>query len=85
MAVLAAVLLAEHEQAGNPVTPMVLLTHPSARIGLIQHPTVRVERSTRSLLALVERSQYALDDGQRTDIERLIRRDHEFHKAKRPL
>lgn len=64
---------------------MVRLTHPSARIGSIQHPTVRVERSTRRLLALVERSQYALDTRRRTDIERLIRRDHEFHKTKKPL
>jgi hypothetical protein len=70
---------------GTTVTPVVLLTHPSVRIGSIQHPTVRVERSTRSLLALVERSQYALDAGPRTDIEHLIRRDHEFHKAKKPL
>jgi len=70
---------------GTPVIPVVLLTHPNARIGSIQHPTVRVERSTRRLLALVERSQYALDAGRRADIERLIRRDHEFHKTKKPL
>jgi hypothetical protein len=70
---------------GTPVTPVVLLTHPSARIGSIQHPTVRVERSTRHLLALVERSQYALDARRRTDIEHLIRRDHEFHKTRKPL
>ena len=57
---------------------------PSARIGSIQEPTVRVERSVRRLLALVERSGYALDAGRRTDIERLIRRDHEFHRAKNP-
>jgi hypothetical protein len=70
---------------GTPITPVVLLTHPSARVGSIQDPTVRVERSVRRLLALAERSRYALDAERRADIERLIRRDHEFHKAKRPL
>jgi hypothetical protein len=70
---------------GTPITPVVLLTHPSARIGSIQHPTVRVERSVRRLLALIERSRYALDAERRADIERLIRRDHEFHQAKKPL
>lgn len=69
---------------GTPITPVVLLTHPSARIGSIQSPTVRVERSIRSLLALIERSRYTLDSGRRADIERLIRRDHEHHNAKRP-
>ena len=70
---------------GTPITPVVLLTHPGARVGSMREPTVRVERSVRRLLALVERSGYALDAGRRTDIERLIRRDHEFHKAKKPL
>ena len=70
---------------GTPITPVVLLTHPGARVGSIQDPTVRVQRSVRRLLALVERSRYALDAGRRADIERLIRHDHEFHKAKRPL
>lgn len=69
---------------GTPVTPVVLLTHPSARIGSIQHPTVRVERSTRRLLALVERSQYTLDARRRADIERLIHRDHEFQQSRKP-
>lgn len=63
---------------GMPITPVVLLTHPSARIGSAQNPTVRVERSTRRLLALLERSRYTLDAGRRADIERLIRRDHSF-------
>lgn len=69
----------------TPVTPVVLLTHPGARVGSMREPTVRVERSVRRLLALVERSGYALDAGRRADIERLIRRDHEFHKARKPL
>jgi hypothetical protein len=70
---------------GTPITPVVLLTHPGARIGLLENPTVRVERSARRLLALVERSRYALDAERRADIERLIRRDHEFHNASRDL
>jgi hypothetical protein len=70
---------------GTPITPVVLLSHPGARIGTLQHPTVRVETSVRRLVALVERSSYTLDAGRRTDIERLVRRDHEFHQARRLL
>jgi hypothetical protein len=69
---------------GTPITPVVLLSHPGARIGTLEHPTVRVERSVSRLLALIERSKYTLDAGRRVDIERLIRRDHEFHKTRRP-
>jgi hypothetical protein len=68
---------------GTPIIPVVLLTHSSARVGKMQNATVRVERSVRGLLSLLERSGYALDAGRRADIERLIRRDHEFHQAKR--
>jgi hypothetical protein len=68
---------------GTPITPVVLLTHPSARIGSIEQPTVRVERSVRRLVALVEASRQALDAEWRADIERLIRRDHDFHEGKR--
>jgi hypothetical protein len=68
---------------GTPITPVVLLTHPSARVGSLEDPTVRVEGSVRRLLALVERSSHALDAARRADIERLVRRDHEFHAAKR--
>jgi hypothetical protein len=68
---------------GTPITPVVLLTHPGARIGYVQDPTVRVERSVPRLLALIERSDYALGPERRADIERLVRRDHEFHAGKR--
>ena len=68
---------------GTPITPVVLLTHPRARVGLMREPTVRVERSVRQLLALIDRSSYALSAERRADIERLVRRDHEFHAAKR--
>ena len=68
---------------GTPITPVVLLTHPSARIRTVEHPTVRVERSISGLLALIERSRSTVDAGHRADIERLIRRDHDFHQRKR--
>ena len=68
---------------GTPIIPVVLLTHPGARVGAIRNATVRVERSVRGLLSLMEQSSYALDARRRADIERLIRRDHEFHAAKR--
>jgi hypothetical protein len=70
---------------GTPITPVVLLTHPSARVGSLQDSTVRVERSISRLLALMERSRYVLGTERRADIERLIRRDHEFHRAKKPI
>jgi hypothetical protein len=68
---------------GTPITPVVLLTHPRARVGYVQDATVRVERSVRGLVSLTERSSHALDAGRRADIERLVRRDHEFHAARR--
>jgi hypothetical protein len=68
---------------GTPITPVVLLTHPRARVGVMRDPTVRVERSVSQLLVLVERSRYTLDAGRRADIERLVLRDHAFHAAKR--
>jgi Nuclease-related domain len=68
---------------GTPITLVVLLTHPGARIGAVERPTVRVERSIHGLLALIERSRSTVDAGYRADIERLIRRDHDFHQRKR--
>jgi hypothetical protein len=68
---------------GTPITPVVLLTHPSARVGSMQDPTVRIERSVPRLLALIERSGHALDPERRADIERLVRRDHDFHASRR--
>jgi len=68
---------------GTPITSVVLLTHPSARIGAIEHPTVRVERSIHGLLTFIESSRSTVDVARRADIERLIRRDHDFHERKR--
>jgi hypothetical protein len=65
------------------VTPVVLLTHPSARIASIERPTVRVERSVGRLLALIQGSEHVLDAARRRDIEHLICRDHAFHEAKK--
>lgn len=66
---------------GTPITAVVLLTHPNARVGSMKDPTVRVEISVSHLLALVERSGYTLNAGRRADIERLVRRDHAFHNS----
>jgi hypothetical protein len=70
-------------KCGTPITAVVLLTHPGARVGYVRNGTVLVERSVSGLLSLMERSTYALDAERRADIERLVRRDHEFHAAKR--
>lgn len=66
------------------VTPVVLLSHSSARIGSISQPTVRVESSVGRLLEFIEGVRGSLDAKKRADIERLVRRDHEFHEAKKP-
>lgn len=69
---------------GTPITPVVLLSHPNARIGLLERPTVRVERSVPRLLALIERSKHTVDTERRADIERLIRRDHQSRQGNEP-
>src|SRR5580704_613850 len=52
----------------TPITPVVLLTHPRARVGHVQNATVRVERTVHGLLSLTDRSSYALDAERRADI-----------------
>jgi hypothetical protein len=69
----------------TPITPVVLLTHDNARVAPMESPTVRVMRSVRALLALIERSPGTLDTRKQADIEKLIRRDHHFHEARRPI
>lgn len=68
---------------GTRVTPVVLLSHPSARIEVLERPGVRVEGSVARLVRFIEGSQGALDAGRRADIERLVRRDHAFHEGKK--
>lgn len=65
------------------VTPVVLLSHPSARIVSLERPTVRVERSVPRLAKFIESSGASLDDSRAVEVARLIRRDHAFNEGKR--
>ncbi|MCL2582684.1 MAG: NERD domain-containing protein [Streptosporangiales bacterium] len=65
------------------VTPVVLLSHPSARIVSLERPTVRVERSVSRLVAFIEDSGSPLDPSQAAEAERLVRRDHAFNAGKK--
>jgi hypothetical protein len=65
------------------LTPVVLLTHDRSRVGSIQNPTVEVATSVQGLLGLVGRSRSTLTIGQRTEIERIIARDHQHHEQQR--
>jgi Nuclease-related domain len=73
-----------HERGQQiPVQRVVVLTHRRSRLGQIRNPTVLVGTSAGYLLSLVHDSGYALDDNQRAEIQRLIRRDHDFHESRR--
>jgi Nuclease-related domain len=73
-----------HER-GHRVTVqrVVVLTHRRSRLGPSRHPTVHVGTSTGYVLSLVHDSDAALDERQRAEVERLIRRDHDFHERRR--
>lgn len=73
-----------HER-GQPVTVqrVVVLTHRRSRLGPSRHPTVHVGTSTGYVLSLVHGSDAALDERQRAEVQRLIRRDHEFFERRR--
>ncbi|MGH3202613.1 MAG: hypothetical protein ACRDOA_12290 [Streptosporangiaceae bacterium] len=73
-----------HER-GQRVTVqrVVILAHKRSRVGPRRHPTVHVGTSTDYLLSLVRDSQQELDERQRADAERLIRRDHDFNERRR--
>jgi hypothetical protein len=62
---------------------VVILSHRRARLGVTRHPTVHVGASTDDVLRLVHGSPGDLGEGQRAEIQRLIRRDHEFHNRTR--
>ena len=75
-----------HER-GQQVTiqRVVVLTHRRSRLGPSRHPAVHVGTSADDVLRLVHDSPGDLGDRQRAEIQRLIRRDHDFHnKARRP-
>lgn len=72
---------------GQPVRlqPVVLLNHPNARIARCDDDLgVAVLTSTDRLARLAAGGGAQLGAAQRADIERLIRRDHDFHNKHRP-
>jgi hypothetical protein len=73
-----------HER-GQRVTVqrVVILAHKRSRVGPRRHPTVDVGTSTSYVLSLVKDSKERLDERQRADAERLIRRDHDFNERRR--
>jgi hypothetical protein len=73
-----------HER-GQPVAVqrVVVLTHRRSRLGPSRHPTVHVGTSTGDVLDLVRASADELGERQRAEVQRLIRRDHDFHERRR--
>jgi hypothetical protein len=72
-------------QRGQPVTVqrVVVLTHRRSRLGPSHHPTVHVGTSTGYVLSLVHASADELTERQRSEVQRLIRRDHDFNNRRR--
>ncbi|MGH3154496.1 MAG: nuclease-related domain-containing protein [Streptosporangiaceae bacterium] len=68
-------------QRGQPVTVqrVVVLTHRRSRLGDRRAETVLAGTSTRYVLSLLADSPDHLSDHQRAELQRLIRRDHDFH------
>ena len=62
---------------------IVVLTHRRSRLAPASHPTVNVGTSTGYVLALLDDSAQQLDERQRTELRRLIERDHDFHARPR--
>lgn len=63
---------------------VVLLTHPSSRLGSCKHPSVHVATSALALARQLGEMPPMLSAGHRARIEELIARDHRFHEARRP-
>jgi len=73
-------------ERGQPVTiqRVVVLTHRRSRLGTCRNLTVLVGTSPGYVLTLLHESA-GLSGRQQADVQRLIRRDHEFHeKGRRP-
>ena len=65
---------------------IVVLTHRRSRLASASHPTVHVGTSTGYVLTLLDNSPGELDEldeRQRTELQRLIERDHDFHERTR--
>jgi Nuclease-related domain len=73
-----------HER-GQRVTVrrVVVLTHRRSRLGATRDRTVQVGTSVGYVLGLVGESADELGAGERAEIQRLIRRDHDFHSTSR--
>jgi hypothetical protein len=65
------------------VQRVVVLTHRRSRLASRHHPTVHAGTSTGYLLSLVDDSADELGERQRAEVQRLIRRDHDFHDRRR--
>ena len=72
-------------ERGQPVTVqrVVVLTHRRSRLGPSRHLTAHVGTSTGDVLDLVRASADELGERQRAEVQRLIRRDHDFHERRR--
>jgi hypothetical protein len=70
---------------GHPVAieRFVLLTHPRSRLGNCARPTVRIATTTGEVISALNDSATAMGEPQCAELERLIIRDHRFHKARR--
>jgi Nuclease-related domain len=73
------------DYSGHPVTIqcVVLLTHPRACVGSCTNPTVHIATSADEIISLVNRSHLAIADGERAELDRLIRLDHSYHERLR--
>jgi hypothetical protein len=72
-------------ERGRPikVQRVVVLTHRRSKLGIRQNLTVQAGTSTGYVLSLVADSADELDERQRAEIRRLIRRDHDFYEKGR--
>ena len=72
-------------ERGQPVTVqrVVILAHQRSRLGPRRHPTVGVGTSTGYVLSLASEAGRTLGEQKRAEVQRLIRRDHEFNDRRR--
>ncbi len=62
---------------------VVVLTHRRSRLAPASHPTVNVGTSAGYVLTLLDGSPDELGERQRTELQRLIQRDHDFYDRTR--
>ncbi len=69
---------------GHPVAiqRFVLLTHPRSQLGNCTRPTVRIATTTSEVISALNDSGTAISGPDRARLERLIIRDHRFHKVR---